>query len=139
MKIKIRSNHPDFNFCFWALGGFDSKACENLQPKNARQRAPINSSTQPHAYAFLNRLCTGGEAKQVDKEILDMWRSKGPQRNRLLEMFVTRCYNREEDQSRNRAKLEALVRFKQCSKEFKKSMQGFSWLTESEMKEKKME
>ena len=122
------------------MGGFNSKACVILQPKNARQlarqRAPINSSTQPHAYAFLNRLCAGGEAKQVDKEILDMWRSKGPQRNRLLEMFVTRCYNREEDTSRNRAKLEALVRFKQCSKEFKKSMQGFSWLTESEMKEK---
>jgi len=65
-----------------------------------------------------------------------MWRSKGPDRSRLLELFVTKCYNREEDLHANRAKLEALVRFRQLSKSFKKSMQGFRWLTEVEMKEK---
>ena len=48
---------------------------------------------------------------------------------------MKRCYNRDHDQNQNQAKLEALIRFRQCSKEFKKSMQGFSWLTETEMKE----
>ncbi len=65
-----------------------------------------------------------------------MWRSKGPDRSKLLELFVTKCYNREEDVNANRARLEALVRFRQLSKTFKRSMQGFSWLTEAEMKEK---
>ena len=65
-----------------------------------------------------------------------MWRSKGPEKNKLLGLFVTRCYNRDDDGNANRGRLEALIRFRQCSKEFKKSMQGFSWLTEAEMKEK---
>ena len=108
----------------------------NLMRNSTRQCAPINSSTQPHAYAFLARLCANGESKGVSQEVLDMWRSKGPKRNRLLEVFVKRCYNRDQDQNQNQAKLEALIRFRQCSKEFKKSMQGFSWLTETEMKEK---
>ena len=103
---------------------------------STRQCAPISSSTQPHAYAFLARLCANGESKGVSQEVLDMWRSKGPKRNQLLEIFVKRCYNRDQDQNQNQAKLEALIRFRQCSKEFKKSMQGFSWLTETEMKEK---
>ena len=65
-----------------------------------------------------------------------MWTSKN-QKNKLLSLFVTRCYNRDDDQSTNRLKLEALVRFRQCSREWKRNMQGFSWLTESEMREKK--
>ena len=97
----------------------------------------INSVTHPHAYAFLNRLCTNGENKAVPEEVLTMWRSKGPEKNKLLGLFVQRCYNRDEDSSANRGRLEALIRFRQCSREFKKSMQGFSWLTEAEMKERK--
>lgn len=65
-----------------------------------------------------------------------MWKSKN-QKNKLLTLFVSRCYNRDQDQNTNRLKLEALVRFRQCSREWKRNMQGFSWLTESEMKEKK--
>ena len=97
----------------------------------------INSVTHPHAYAFLNRLCSDGESKGVSEEVLAMWRSKGPNKNKLLEMFVTRCYDRDADNHSNRGRLEALIRFRQCSKEFKRSMQGFSWLTEAEMQEKK--
>ena len=96
----------------------------------------INSVTHPHAYAFLNRLCSDGESKGVSEEVLAMWRSKGPNKNKLLEMFVTRCYDRDADNHSNRGRLEALIRFRQCSKEFKRSMQGFSWLTEAEMQEK---
>ena len=102
----------------------------------ARTRMTINSVTHPHAYAFLNRLCTNGENKAVPEEVLTMWRSKGPEKNKLLGLFVQRCYNRDEDSSANRGRLEALIRFRQCSREFKKSMQGFSWLTEAEMKER---
>ena len=96
----------------------------------------INSKTQPHAYAFLHRLCEAGEKKGVSEDVLRMWRSKGPDKNKLLELFVTRCYNREADAHSNRAKLEALIKFRQTSKEFKKTFQGYSWLTEKEMKEK---
>lgn len=65
-----------------------------------------------------------------------MWREKGGSRNRLLELFVTKCYDRDESQATNKLKLEALVKFKQVSREFKKTMQGYSFLTETEMKEK---
>lgn len=74
--------------------------------------------------------------QEVSQEVLDMWKSKN-QKNKLLTLFVSRCYNRDQDQNTNRLKLEALVRFRQCSREWKRNMQGFSWLTESEMKEKK--
>ena len=101
-----------------------------------RSRMTINSVTHPHAYAFLNRLCSDGESKGVPDEVLAMWRAKGPSKNKLLEMFVSRCYDRDDDNHANRGRLEALIRFRQSSREFKKSMQGFSWLTETEMQKK---
>ena len=94
----------------------------------------VNSASHPHAYAFLNRMCgPGAENRGVSQEVIDQWRTKGPGKNKLLHMFVTKCYIRDDDAHGNRARLEALVRFKQCSKEFRQTLQGFSWLTKSEM------
>ena len=99
-----------------------------------RLRLVVNSASHPHAYAFLNRLCgKGAEEKGVPQEIIDQWRGKGPGKNQLLHMFVTKCYLRDDDSHGNRGRLEALVRFKQVSKEFRQSLQGFSWLTKSDM------
>eukprot|EP00435_Cladocopium_sp_Y103_P013754 s1834_g3.t1 len=72
------------------------------QPPGEQTRMTINSVTHPHAYAFLNRLCANGESKGVPEDVLAMWRSKGPEKNKLLGLFVTRCYNRDEDSNANR-------------------------------------
>ena len=65
-----------------------------------------------------------------------MWRSKGLEKNKLLGLFVSQCYKRSDDNQQNRCRLEALIKFRQVSKEFKEQMMGYEWLSPTEMKEK---
>lgn len=98
--------------------------------------AVLNSSTCPEAWSFLYRLCRDGEKKGVPEDILQAWRSPGPARNKLLHDFVQKCFNKEVDASTNRARLEAFVKIRQASKDWKRDLKGYEWLTEEEMKEK---
>lgn len=92
--------------------------------------------TCPQAWGFLYRMCRDGEKKKVPQEILDAWRSGGAARNKLLQTFVKRCFQPEEDYAANRTRLEAFIRLRQMSRDWSRSLQGFEWLTEAEMKEK---
>ena len=98
--------------------------------------APLNSVNCREAWSFLYRMCKGGEAKGVSQDILEAWRAGGQARNSLLHSFVTKCYDKNADYSSNRLRLEAYVKLKQASKEWKKNMQGWEWLTEEEMASK---
>ena len=97
----------------------------------------LNSQTCPEAWSFLYRLCKDGERKGVPDNILQSWRSAGPARNRLLHDFVSKCYRKDVDAATNRASLEAFVKLRQASREWKKNLVGFEWLTEAEMEERK--
>ncbi|CAJ1443306.1 unnamed protein product [Effrenium voratum] len=79
------------------------------------------------------RLCKDGEKKGVHGEILQQWREGGGSRERLLKQFVTKAYDASESFTANKARLEALVKLKQASREWRKGMRGFEWLTEEEM------
>lgn len=96
----------------------------------------VNSQTFPEAWSFLYRLCKNGEQKGVPEAILTSWRSPGPQRNKLLHDFVVRCYNKDSDYTTNRHALESFVRLRQASREWRKNLQGYEWLTEADMREK---
>ena len=97
----------------------------------------MNSATHPQAYAFLNRMCNGNN---VNQEVLKMWKEKGTAgKNKLLSLFVNRCYDRGADTHTNRSRLEALVTYRQKSSEWKKTLAGYSWLTEGDMKGKPYE
>lgn len=93
----------------------------------------INSMSCPQAWGFLYRLCKGGEDKGVHPEILEQWRSGGPTRNKLLSLFVTKCFSPEEAYETNRARLEAVVRLRQLSRDWTKTLKGYEWLTATEM------
>lgn len=91
----------------------------------------------PEAWAFLYRLTKDGEKKNVPQEIIDSWRAGGQARNRLLTDFVRRVYNKECDHATNSGRLECFIKLRQASRNWKTNLQGFEWLTEEEMRERK--
>ena len=95
--------------------------------------AAINSINNPEAWSFLYRLQRDGESKGVSKEFIEQWRAGAATRSKLLRDFVTRCYDSDASYGTNRHRLESLVKLKQASKEWRRNLTGYEWLTDDEM------
>lgn len=94
----------------------------------------VNSMSHPNAWQWLNRNCKPDKGV-VPKEVYEDWVAGGARRQKLLYNFVTKVHQPGASQQTNALRLEAFVRFRQCSKDFSKSLAGYSWKTESEMKD----
>ena len=94
----------------------------------------INSISHPDAWAFLNRICSQGGRPGVPQSAIDDWNAKGTRRSRLLRDFVTKCYQQGAPQNSQILKLEAWIKIKQMTKEWRKSLVGFEYHTEESMK-----
>ena len=60
----------------------------------------------------------------------------GIKRARLLRDFVVKVYSPQDDHSINKGRLEALIRLRQSTKEWKKNTQGFEWCAGADMEAK---
>ena len=90
----------------------------------------INSMTHPDAWAFLNRICGGAGKEGVPESAIADWQAKGTPRARLLRDFVTKVYDKGAPQSSQILKLEAWIKIKQMTSEWRKSLVGFEYRTE---------
>ncbi|CAE7750009.1 unnamed protein product, partial [Symbiodinium sp. CCMP2456] len=96
----------------------------------------FNSTTCPDAWAFLYRICNAGASK-TDPEVVKRWKEGGLPRQKLIKEFVEKCYVKGESQASNKGRLEALYKLRQTTREWKKGVSGFEWLTEREMRDEK--
>lgn len=95
---------------------------------------PINSISHPDAWAFLNRVCSGSGKEGVPQQAVADWQAKGTRRARLLKDFAQKVFVQGAPQSSNVLRLEAWVRIKQLTSEWRKSLVGFAYHTEEEMR-----
>ena len=102
--------------------------------KSSGEPLAVNSLTNPDAWQWLNRACKPGK-NLVPEEVYNDWVAGGARRQKLLYSFVTKVHQPGASQQTNALRLEAFVRIRQCSKDFSKSLAGYSWKTESEMKD----
>ncbi|CAK9024117.1 unnamed protein product [Durusdinium trenchii] len=76
----------------------------SLSAMSPSQMGQLGHAELAQAWGFLYRMCRDGEKKKVPQEILDAWRSGGAARNKLLQTFVKRCFQPEEDYAANRTR-----------------------------------
>ena len=96
--------------------------------------AVCNSMGHPGAWAFLSRAC-GQSRPGVPQECIDAWAAKGTARSKLLREFVEKVYIPGGSQAQNILRLECYTKIKQMTAEWRKSLVGFQWHTEQEMKD----
>ncbi|CAE7023435.1 unnamed protein product [Symbiodinium sp. CCMP2456] len=77
-----------------------------------------NSTTHPTEWHFLNRLVKSKKGTLDD--ITKAWEEGGIKRARLLRDFVVKVYSPSDDHSLNKGRLEALIRLRQSTKEWKR-------------------
>ncbi|CAE7501520.1 ttn-1 [Symbiodinium sp. CCMP2456] len=104
-----------------------------VQSRNDRTSPDkINSQTHPEAWGALYRYVMGksskGKTPEVRAEILQKWQTGGLARNKLLKDFIEKCYQP------GNARLEAVFKIRQISKDWRNTIKGFEWLTADEMK-----
>lgn len=107
---------------------------EVAKPDPAKKQV-VNSMSHPEAWAFMHRLVKAGlqEKKPVPKEVIEEWQAGGATRNRLLAGFVEKLYVPGGDHDTNVMRLEAFIKIRQVTKEWRTSLRGYEWLTEEGM------
>ena len=91
--------------------------------------------THPDAWAFLNRLVKSAEAGRatVSPEVIEEWRAGGAVRCKLLGAFVNKVYVPGGDYNTNTLRLDAFIKIRQASRDWRTSLRGYEWLTEEEL------
>ena len=91
--------------------------------------------THPDAWAFLNRLVKSAEAGKasVSPEVIEEWRAGGAVRCKLLTAFVNKVYVPGGDYNTNTLRLDAFIKIRQASRDWRTSLRGYEWLTEDEL------
>ena len=98
------------------------------------QQHVVNSATHPAAWAFMDRAV---KRQILPEEALKEWQAGGTTRNKLFKSFVHKVYMPGADQNSNVLRLEAFIKIRQASRDWRTTLQGYEWLTESEMEDDK--
>ena len=112
-------------------------ACSNLRNAGSFGEMPqqvVNSMTHPAAWAFMDRAV---KRQIVPQEALNEWQAGGTTRNKLFKSFVHKVYLPGADQTSNVLRLEAFIKIRQASRDWRSTLQGYEWLTETEMQDDK--
>ncbi|CAE7020900.1 unnamed protein product [Symbiodinium sp. CCMP2456] len=110
------------------------KVSTKVTPPTKASEQAYNSTTHPTEWHFLNRLVKS--KKGTLDEINKAWEEGGIKRARLLRDFVVKVYTPADDHSVNKGRLEALIKLRQSTKEWKRNTQGFEWCSVEDMKAK---
>ncbi|CAE7891380.1 unnamed protein product, partial [Symbiodinium microadriaticum] len=110
-------------------GGTDRKNYAT-QIDAQKQAVVPDATTQQPDTQYVNGKSIKNKNQGVRDEILQKWNAGGYVRQKLLKDFIEKCY---QPHSAGNARLEAVFKIRQLSRDWRKSLKGFEWLTEKEM------
>ena len=109
-----------------------------LPCRKVASKGIVNSMTNPDAWAFLYRLVKASDngREAVDPEVVRDWKAGGTARSKLLTQFVDRVYVPGGEHRTNTLRLEAFIKIRQATRDWRSSLKGYEWLTEEELQTK---